>query len=335
MITRRVRVERVCLGALILALMGVGLGFSYWIKRASRAMEAMHWVEQPNMVVPPLELNERVAALRASLLQFALSIDEEQQSCFSSEWRVAAIGSAYPIRYEAIVCPFSGIPQPALNQMDRDGDSMTDEWEIKHGLNRNDPRDAHLDPDNDGFSNLEEFMAGTDPNDPASHPPYILKCRLLTVRTKPFPLMFSGAIELPDGGRMYQLNEVATGASRFVGLGERVQGVELVRFEAGERSDRDDYLVVRRDGVEIVLPIGAEVTDPENEAELINILDHSSRIVTMGALLSIQSEIYTVITIDTDKLVVRLEEDGELFEVVGFSDEERRRNSEGFEVEGD
>jgi len=33
------------------------------------------------------------------------------------------------------------------------------------------------DPDGDGFTNLEEFLAGTNPNDPKSHPPLIAKLK--------------------------------------------------------------------------------------------------------------------------------------------------------------
>ena len=45
---------------------------------------------------------------------------------------------------------------------DTDGDGMPDAWEIAHGLN---PRvnDANDDADLDGLTNLEEYLAGTDP----------------------------------------------------------------------------------------------------------------------------------------------------------------------------
>ena len=47
---------------------------------------------------------------------------------------------------------------------DRDGDGMTDVWEVANGLNPDDASDAGADPDNDGASNGAEFQRGTDPH---------------------------------------------------------------------------------------------------------------------------------------------------------------------------
>jgi len=58
-------------------------------------------------------------------------------------------------------------PQPAGSVNDSDGDGMPDPWEIQHGLNPN-LNDANLDPDQDGLTNREEYLAGTDPQDPLS-----------------------------------------------------------------------------------------------------------------------------------------------------------------------
>lgn len=46
---------------------------------------------------------------------------------------------------------------------DLDEDGMPNEWETAHGLDPQNPADAAWDPDHDGASNADEFVAGTDP----------------------------------------------------------------------------------------------------------------------------------------------------------------------------
>ena len=53
---------------------------------------------------------------------------------------------------------------------DDDNDGMPDTFENANGLNPTDATDAGRDADNDGFSNLQEYQAGTDPNDGGSSP---------------------------------------------------------------------------------------------------------------------------------------------------------------------
>ena len=52
---------------------------------------------------------------------------------------------------------------------DADGDGLADIWEGAHGLNTNNVADATLDTDGDTMSNRAEFLAGTDPTNPASY----------------------------------------------------------------------------------------------------------------------------------------------------------------------
>ncbi len=47
---------------------------------------------------------------------------------------------------------------------------MPDAFERANGFDPLDPADASQDADGDGFTNLEEFNAGTDPQDPNSFP---------------------------------------------------------------------------------------------------------------------------------------------------------------------
>ncbi|MCW5554683.1 MAG: right-handed parallel beta-helix repeat-containing protein, partial [Verrucomicrobiae bacterium] len=85
---------------------------------------------------------------------------------------------------------------PAIEQADYDGDLMPDIWEEAHGLDRLDPADAVLDADKDGLSNLGEYLAGTDPNDPQS----VFKLHSLSAGTAGFSFRYSTVT-----GRLYRV----------------------------------------------------------------------------------------------------------------------------------
>jgi PKD repeat protein len=54
---------------------------------------------------------------------------------------------------------------------DTDHDGMPDSWETSHGLNPNDPADRNGDLDGDGYTNVEEYLNGTDPGQGQPQPP--------------------------------------------------------------------------------------------------------------------------------------------------------------------
>lgn len=54
---------------------------------------------------------------------------------------------------------------------DDDNDTMPDSYELANGLDPLDAADANADADGDGATNLEEFRAETDPQDPDDFPP--------------------------------------------------------------------------------------------------------------------------------------------------------------------
>jgi hypothetical protein len=52
---------------------------------------------------------------------------------------------------------------PATPCKDLDQDGMSDTWEQKYGFNPDDPSDGSKDADRDGYTNIEEFLNGTNP----------------------------------------------------------------------------------------------------------------------------------------------------------------------------
>ena len=51
---------------------------------------------------------------------------------------------------------YPSVVRPAGFDTDQDG--MPDAWERKLGLNPNDPTDGNKDHNNDGFTNLEQYI---------------------------------------------------------------------------------------------------------------------------------------------------------------------------------
>lgn len=66
--------------------------------------------------------------------------------------------------------------------IDTDRDGIPDVDEIKLGLNPNNEQDAKLDRDEDGFTNLEEYRAKTEINNPRSRPSYAKKLYVKNIK---------------------------------------------------------------------------------------------------------------------------------------------------------
>ena len=88
-------------------------------------------------------------------------------------------------------CPFCGKEQPEIAKespegADTDMDGMPDSFEKKYEfLNYLDRSDADKDEDGDGFTNLEEYKAGTKPDDPDDFPRLATHARCLAVFRNP------------------------------------------------------------------------------------------------------------------------------------------------------
>jgi pectate lyase len=59
-----------------------------------------------------------------------------------------------------------GILAPGSPPADTDRDGMPDDWELKHGLDPNDPADRNADSTGDGYTNLEKYINSLLPSPP-------------------------------------------------------------------------------------------------------------------------------------------------------------------------
>lgn len=112
-------------------------------------------------------------------------------------------------------------------------------WILQHKLDYTDRNLAQADPDNDAFTNSEEFRAGTDPTDPESKPAAWTKLRLASSKIEKLRTKFES---LPKGDlEVVQINTVSaedpsalTGVSKFYTQGQAIVLSETVNGRQSE-----------------------------------------------------------------------------------------------------
>ncbi|MBN1389692.1 MAG: hypothetical protein JXA22_03510 [Candidatus Thermoplasmatota archaeon] len=93
--------------------------------------------------------------------------------------------------------------------MDSDNDGMNDSYEMEFGFDPNE-KDGHKDLDDDTFTNLEEYLAGTDPTDKKDYPGSTIKessfpiLPLILIILGLLGLMIFGALTVRESNRTQQ-----------------------------------------------------------------------------------------------------------------------------------
>ncbi|HEV7402753.1 MAG TPA: Amuc_1099 family pilus-like system protein [Chthoniobacteraceae bacterium] len=111
-------------------------------------------------------------------------------------------------------------------------------WFKKYGLDLNDPKMLDADPDGDGYTNREEFLADTNPKDPDSRPGVHATLRLKEFNEIRVPYLLKSVdgetakVEHQDGGE----SKVET-----VKVGQTLHGSQLKvqKVEALQTQDKD------------------------------------------------------------------------------------------------
>jgi hypothetical protein len=124
----------------------------------------------------------------------------------------------------------------AISSSDKDA---YEAWFKKYHLDLNDPKMLDADPDGDGFTNREEFLANTDPTDPNSHPPYPSDparfLRLKEYNEARLPL----TLEKIDGEKAQLKRSDEEGKVETVKTGDTLHGLPLKVLHIEARQDID------------------------------------------------------------------------------------------------
>lgn len=133
-----------------------------------------------------------------------------------------------------IFLPKEAEPVQALDPKQVTEDGMEVGWKLKYGFSPEDPEVGGLDEDQDGFTNLEEYLKKTDPKDSASSPSKWIKLKIAAVEATKLAVSFSGksagryTLRFKTGGKPKDV-DVGTGDKLWVVAGGK--GVDIYKSE--------------------------------------------------------------------------------------------------------
>lgn len=163
--------EKTCLGGA--AVVALGLGFTGWSKLGKIQQEFASGLKGTG--------NNNSAVQNAELIPGAVASMRLERSWSQAEDGGRPVdlftGIALFVASSAPDVPIDLLKDPDVHP------PIKNLWWIENRLDPGFADSPDRDPDEDGFSNLEEFLAGTDPNSSESHPPLIVKLKYLRDET--------------------------------------------------------------------------------------------------------------------------------------------------------
>jgi hypothetical protein len=126
---------------------------------------------------------------------------------------------------------------PATLQTTEVHPPVPNEWLEQFGLPIADADVLEQDPDNDGFSNLDEWAGHTNPTDANSHPEYYTKLKLKSAAEEPFRLVFSSWV-----GGTFAINTIdMKQPTQFVKVGDSIKGTRFKVAKFTEKYEKNKY----------------------------------------------------------------------------------------------
>ena len=261
-------------------------------ENASAAVSRLKSAKKAETGVKPVDMTPYERALQFAVKPPMLAeVTDEGGNFLVSERRIFCQVCKKPIKDGTKVCPLCGEAQPEPEKVvvDSDGDGLPDDWEKKYGLDvaRN---DADEDKDGDGFTNAEEFAAGTDPSDKNSHPDYFDSLTIvLPLKETVLPFYLRSYMKTPSGMKLEffdpkRRNDYGKNGYRYsVFVGEAIgdTGFTAKSFEQKEKKAK-----IKGSNVERTVDVSAvTIVRKADGKELVLALDEKRKPVDVQATL--------------------------------------------------
>ncbi len=312
---------------IVLVLLLASVATLFLILNSKKTMiSAAPWERVPAHPASVGEINTGLVASVNDELANPIQIPMERRRLIVGPLRVSCVSKGEPIAYEATNCPFCGAVQPSSkdeDNRDTDGDGMPDWWEKKYGFNSLDPSDAAVDSDGDGFSNLEEFFAKTDPKDPNSKPEAHSKLRVDgPPRIVPFRLRFVSVSKTATSVK-YQINVRDLTRTYFVTNGETVEGFRVTDID--DKDPKKPVLILEH-GDRLIRLVQNEIFTQESfSAVLVSLIDKKPFRVLKNQTFKLGESEYKVVDITRDAVVIRDTRNARNTTVPQLTEDERMR----------